>query len=113
MHKIALDSIAKEQLEMARGAEAARHSETLLGGHDLAMRQTLIAVAQGADMSEHVNPGQATVYVLEGEIEVRAGSDSEQVGAGEFLVIPNESHSVTALADSVFLLTAVPRGHIS
>jgi quercetin dioxygenase-like cupin family protein len=113
MRTLELAAVAKEQLAHAREADSARSSETLLGGHDAAMRQTLIALAGGAEMSEHVNPGQASIVVLEGEIEVHAGTERTQVGRGEFVELPPEPHSVRALSDSAFLLTAVPRGHIS
>lgn len=112
MDRYSLDTLAREHLEKARGSHASRSSETVFGGHQHAMRQTIVALLDGAQLDEHNNPGEATLYVLVGRVELTAGADSEQAERGEFLVIPDERHGLRALADSVVLLTAVPRGQI-
>jgi quercetin dioxygenase-like cupin family protein len=106
--KVSLDATAREQLDAARGSSAQRAATTLVGGHEYVMRQTLIALLAGATMDEHENPGEATVYVVNGRIRVRADGDSWEAGMGELLELPPARHSVEALEDSAMLLTAVP-----
>lgn len=111
--KISLDATAREQLEAARRSEAHRAATTVVGGHEHVMRQTVVALVAGADLAEHDSPGEASLYVVSGRIELRADGDSWQARTGDLLEIPPMRHSLHALEDSAVLLTAVPRGHIS
>lgn len=112
MQKLSLDALAREQLERARAGASARSSATVFGGHEHALRQTLVALLAGAALSDHENPGEATLHVLRGRVELTAGEDSWEARSGDFLVIPDARHGVLAHEDSVVLLTAVPRNHI-
>jgi quercetin dioxygenase-like cupin family protein len=112
MHKIALHEVASDLLAAARRSTASRSTETVLGGHAAAMRQSVIALSGGADLSEHVNPGQASVYVITGDVEIRAEGDDIRLSRGEYVEIPDVPHSLHAVTDAAILLTAVPRGHI-
>jgi len=111
MQKISLGTAAREQLEIARSTSAARSSATVYGGHEHALRQTLIALLAGASLGEHENPGEATVHVLTGHVQLIAGPETGEGHAGDLLVIPDARHGLHAVEDSVLLLTAVPRGH--
>lgn len=106
-----LQELGQRLLAEARAASARRSSTTVVGSSGLSMRQTLIALASGATLSEHDNPGEATAQVLVGRIRLAAadGSASWDVPAGQLLRIPEARHHVEALEDSVFLLSAVPR----
>jgi quercetin dioxygenase-like cupin family protein len=110
MRKISLDAIAREQLAAAGRADASRASVTVFGGHEHVMRQTVIAMTEGADLSEHDNLGEATLYVIKGRVDLQAGGDSWQARSGDFVEIPPVRHSLHAIEDSVVLLSAVPRG---
>lgn len=110
MRKHSLDAVAREQLEAAKRAPAARAATTVVGGHEYVMRQTVMALTAGAHMDEHENPGEATLHVLSGRVELRSGENSWEVRTGDLLEVPQGRHSVHALEDSAFLLTAVPRG---
>jgi quercetin dioxygenase-like cupin family protein len=112
MQKLSLDATAREQLELARGNGAARSSVTVYGGHEHALRQTVVALADGAELGEHDNPGEATVHVLTGRVRLSAGGNEWDGRRGDLLVVPDERHSLLALEDAVVLLTAVPRAHI-
>lgn len=112
MQKLSLDATAREQLAHARGNGAARSSATVYGGHEHALRQTVVALVGGAELSEHENPGEATVHVLFGRVRLSAGGNDWDGRSGDLLVIPNERHSLLALEDAVVLLTVVPRAHI-
>ncbi|HJQ41994.1 MAG TPA: cupin domain-containing protein [Jatrophihabitantaceae bacterium] len=107
-----LNAVAQRHLDLAKKADAARSSETVLGGHESALRQTVITLANGAETSEHLNPGQASILVLSGEIEVRTETARSELSTGEFIEVPHDPHWVRALSDSALLLTAVPRAHI-
>lgn len=113
MQKLSLEAIAHEQLEAARTSTAARSSLTVFGGHEHALRQTVVALRAGAALADHVNPGEATLYVLVGRVAVTAGNDSWEGRRGDLIVIPDATHGLLAHEDSVVLLTAVPRGHVS
>lgn len=111
MQKISLDAAAREQLALARNTSAARSSGTVYGGHEHALRQTVLALLAGASLSEHKNPGEATVHVLSGRVQLTAGDDMWEGRSGDLLIIPDADHALLAVEDSVVLLTAVPRGH--
>jgi quercetin dioxygenase-like cupin family protein len=112
MHTVSLDAIAREQLDLALKANSARSSATIFGGHEHALRQTVVALRAGAALSEHENPGEATLIVLSGRVELTAGADAAEARQGDLIVIPDAMHGLRALEDSAVLLTAVPRGHV-
>ena len=110
MQKTSLDALAREQLEAARRSSAGRAAATVVGGHERTLRQTVVALTAGSEMAEHENPGEATLIVLTGRIEMLAGDDAWQARSGDLLEIPPERHTLRALEDCAVLLTAVPRG---
>ena len=112
MQKMSLDALAREQLDAARRSSAGRAAATVYGGHEHALRQTLIALTAGSRLDEHDNPGEATLQVISGRITLEAGSDSWQGRSGDLLIVPSSRHAVAADEDSAVLLTAVPRAHI-
>jgi quercetin dioxygenase-like cupin family protein len=112
MQKMSLDAIAKEQLNRARDAHAGRSATTVFGGHEHALRQTVIALLAGSTLSDHENPGEATLHVLAGRVEISAGTDEWEGRSGDLLIVPDATHGLRALEDSVVLLTAVPRAHV-
>jgi quercetin dioxygenase-like cupin family protein len=113
MQKLSLDALARELLSRAtdNGAPGAgggsRAAQTVVGGHEKALRQTVIALVKDAALAEHASPGEATLYVLRGRVTLTAGTASWEGREGDLLVIPDAPHSVTALADSAVLLTVV------
>jgi quercetin dioxygenase-like cupin family protein len=111
MQKLSLTALAREQLVVAGRSTSSRSASTVFGGHERTMRQTVIALLQDARLDEHENPGEATVLVLSGRVELSADGDVWQARTGDLLVVPPVRHSLRALEDSTVLLTAVPRGH--
>ncbi|HVV31015.1 MAG TPA: cupin domain-containing protein [Mycobacteriales bacterium] len=109
MQKMSLDAIGREQLEDARQSSSSRAATTVVGGHDRVLRQTVIALAANGELSEHESPGEATVFVLSGRVELRANGQSWDGRKGDLLIIPDTRHSLHAHEDSAVLLTAVPR----
>jgi quercetin dioxygenase-like cupin family protein len=72
MEKFSLEARAHVLMKSAATAPAGRAAETVYGGHEHVLRQTLIALTAGAALSEHENPGEATVQVLGGRVRLVA-----------------------------------------
>lgn len=107
MDSVSLSQLANEQLDLARSAHSGRSAQTVHGGHDHQLRQTLIALIAGRDLSEHHSPGETTLQVLTGRVRLTT-ADAEWNGAsGDLLVVPRERHGLHAVDDSVILLTVL------
>lgn len=105
MKKLSMDALIRQLLERAAQANGGRAAETVYGGHEHTLRQTLIAMNQGTVLAEHENPGEATVQVLRGRVRMAAGADSWDGIAGDLIVVPDARHSLEALETAVVLLT--------
>jgi quercetin dioxygenase-like cupin family protein len=107
MEPISLDALTAELFERAREGTAGRAAHNLLAGRQHPLSQTVIAILGGHELAEHDSPGEATLQVLRGRVRFTAGSDSCELGTGDFLPIPPERHSVAADEDAVLLLSVV------
>jgi quercetin dioxygenase-like cupin family protein len=107
MESVSLTTLAEEQLEVARTSHSGRAAQTIHGGHDHLLRQTLIALAAGHGLGEHTMPGQATLQVLRGRVRLCTADDEWMGTTGDYLVIPRERHSLHADGDAVVLLTVL------
>ncbi|WP_218221396.1 cupin domain-containing protein [Nesterenkonia sp. Act20] len=105
MQKTSLIALARHELANAREASSGRSAKTVYGGHEHQLRQTVIALRAGEELSEHENPGEATLQVLEGRVTLKSGDVSWNGSAGDLLIIPDSLHSLDAVGDSVVLLT--------
>lgn len=105
MEKFSLTALAREQLESARQASSGRRAETVYGGHEHVLRQTVIALLADRSLDEHDSPGEATVYVLGGRVRLTAGTDAWDGRTGDLIVVPAGPHSLHALEDATVLLT--------
>lgn len=105
MQKLSLTALVREHLERARASSAGRSAETVYGGHEHTLRQTLVALKAGCSLAEHENPGEATAHVVSGRVRVTAGSDSWEGRDGDLIIMPPARHSLDALEDSAVLLT--------
>ena len=81
----------------AKRASSGRSAETVFGGHERHLRQTLIALRAGESLSEHENPGEATVQVLFGRVLLRAGSAEWNGSPGDLLTVPDGRHALDAV----------------
>ncbi|GAA4414183.1 cupin domain-containing protein [Fodinibacter luteus] len=107
MDGISLTTLADEQLEAARQGQSARAARTIHGGHDRVLRETVIALLAGHELSEHESPGEATLQVLRGRVRLDAEPNTWEGSAGDHVVVPAQRHTVSALEDAVVLLTVV------
>lgn len=94
-------------LATARASSAQRAADTVYGGRDTLLRQTAIALVAGAELGEHASPPEATLQVLSGRVRLSGAGRSWDVATGGLVPIPPERHSLTALEDSVVLLSVL------
>ncbi len=113
MEKFSLDAIAREQAKRAAATPAGRSAETVYGGHEHTLRQTVLALTAGTSLAEHETPGEATVQVLSGRIRLTTGDTAWEGRSGDLLVVPGARHAVHAVEDSAILLTVSKAIHAS
>jgi quercetin dioxygenase-like cupin family protein len=105
MEKPSLEALAREQMKAATAAPAGRSARTVYGGHEHVLRQTVMALTAGSSMSEHENPGEATVQVLHGRVRLVADGVEWEGRDGDLLIVPQAPHTLHALEDAAVLLT--------
>lgn len=71
------------------------------------LRQTVLALIGGRSLGEHESPGEATLQVLAGRVRLSAAGNSAEAATGDHLAIPLTRHDLTAIEDSVVLLSVV------
>ena len=101
-----LTDLTRTTLEAAQDNPHGRHGDLLLrDGH---LRQSIIALTDGSVLADHNAPPAATLQVLQGAVMVTAGPGEDvRLTAGQLTQLTKARHGVTALTDSVFLLTTV------
>jgi quercetin dioxygenase-like cupin family protein len=110
MKSISLNALGDEQLARARHSRHGRAAYTVHGGHDHALRQTVVALAKGHRFREDGALGEATLQVLRGRVRLTTVRDTWEGVPGDQLTIPPQRHSLDVPQDSVILLT-VPTDH--
>jgi quercetin dioxygenase-like cupin family protein len=101
---IDVHALAGELLEKATSENSGRAARTLPHPID-GLRQTVIALRAGADLSEHESPGPASLMVIRGRVRLVTGEQSVEIGAHQISPIPDRRHSLHADEDSVVLLS--------
>lgn len=99
-----VDEKAHQLLAEACAADNGRAAKMLV--NDGPLRQTVIALREGTVLQEHNSPPAASIFLFTGKVTVK-GQAEEPVGEGQLVTLTHQRHSVSALEDSVFLLTTV------
>jgi quercetin dioxygenase-like cupin family protein len=105
MQKISLEALARQQMKLAVTAAGQHTADTVYGGHEKVLRQTVIGMIAGARLREHESPGEATVLILHGRVRLSMADLSWEGTRGDLLIIPDSRHSLEALEDAAVLLT--------
>jgi quercetin dioxygenase-like cupin family protein len=105
MQRISLDALAAQQLELAAAHGGRPAADTVVGGHERVLRQTVVGMMAGTELGEHNNPGEATVHVLRGRVRLTSEGQAWEARSGDLLKVPNARHGLQALEDSAILLT--------
>ncbi|WP_236243025.1 cupin [Streptomyces sp. CC228A] len=100
-----LYAIAEEHLVAAHRSEHGRSANLLLRQQPL--RQTVIALTAGTKLDEHNAPPAASLQVLRGVLKLRTATEEIELTNGDLYLVPQERHSLVAVTDVAFLLTAV------
>jgi quercetin dioxygenase-like cupin family protein len=109
MQKISLEALARQQMKLAASAGGQHTADTVYGGHEKVLRQTVIGMIAGARLAEHENPGEATVLILHGRVRLSAANSFWDAARGDLLIMPEGRHSLDALENSAVLLTVAKR----
>ncbi|WP_159929592.1 LuxR family transcriptional regulator [Rhodococcus sp. WAY2] len=106
MRKYSVTAIARHRLAHARSAPSGRSAETVYGGHEHRLRQTLIALTPGRRLADVPIHGEATVYIMCGRVRLTCRDSHDDAVAGDLVTIP-AAHPprVEALVESVLVLT--------
>jgi quercetin dioxygenase-like cupin family protein len=105
MDTTSLASTASAHIERARAAAHGRSAHTVHGGHDRALRQTVVALRAGTTLNEHHSSREATLQVLAGRVRLTSDTQAMEAVAGDLLPVPGVSHTLDAVEDSALLLT--------
>lgn len=109
---ISLVALVDRHLEKARSVSSGRSSDTVYGGAEHSLRQTVFALTAGAKLQDHESPGEATLQVLSGHVILTGGPSGDVHGhSGDLIVIPLVRHGLSAVTDSAILLTVVKTPH--
>ena len=106
-----LQALSDQLLETARTSSSGRAARTVFGEAHQTLHQTLIALLAGQGLAEHGNPGQATVQVLRGSLTLDFGIEALPGSVGTLLAVPEQDHSLSAVEDTVLLLTVAKLEH--
>jgi hypothetical protein len=96
MNKVSLNAVCRSLLARAASAPAGRSTETVYGGHEHVLRQSVMALSAHRGLAEHS---------LTGRVRLHAGREEWDARTGDLLVLPSAPHSIEALEDSTMLLT--------
>lgn len=83
-------------LAEARAAKSGRAGHTLTPGAGARLKQTLLALTVGTVLADHESPGEATLHVLSGTVDLTAGDTTIRLNTGGYSPIPLMRHGVPA-----------------
>ena len=69
---------------------------------------TIFAFDKGQGLSEHVTPYDATVIVVEGEVNIRISGENHDLKEGEMIIMPaNKPHALKAVTQFKMILIMI------
>jgi len=104
---VPIAALVREQWERARTSPRGQSSSIVATDPSHQFRQTVLAVTEGHRIAEHHEFQMTTVHVLVGQVRVASGTTVSTATCGDLLVMPRTPHSLTAVRDSVVLLTSI------
>jgi quercetin dioxygenase-like cupin family protein len=107
MSPIDLHSLAQTLIDEARTHHSGRQASSFHGAPGGSLTQIVLALVKGRSLSEHENPGQATLQVIVGRVTLATSERTYALDAGDFMVIPHQRHDLVAVEDSAVVLTVV------
>jgi quercetin dioxygenase-like cupin family protein len=96
MESISLTGLASENLAEAGRSHSGRAAHAIHGGHTHELRQTVLALLAGHDLSEHDSPAEARLQVLQGHVRLTTGNDVWEGKTGDYVAIPAQRHALPA-----------------
>ncbi|MET8565125.1 LuxR family transcriptional regulator [Streptomyces flaveolus] len=110
MRKLSLDALARERLENASTAASGRSAATVYGGHEHALRQTVLALTARTSLAEHEKPGEATPLMLRGRVRLTSGDNSSEGRSGDLITVPTAPPQSAGGRGRAVLLTVAKQG---
>lgn len=109
MNKLSLQAKGRELSRIAADASSGRAADTIFGGHDKRLRQTVIALRAGAEMSMNESPDEASLIVISGHIWL-IGDDTKWFGREwSYLIVEPGSFRIRADTDASMVLTVATK----
>lgn len=105
MNSVNLGALIADERTAAADHPKGRTTRRVHGGDGEAIRQVLVTLRDGGALADHENPGDASLQVLEGTVRLEAGDAAWEGSAGDFLVIPDRRHNLTARGDAAVLIS--------
>jgi quercetin dioxygenase-like cupin family protein len=102
-HVVSLGPLADELLRQAREHSSGRAASTVMTGSG--MRATVIAMTEGTELAHHDSPPSATLHALHGSVRLQAANREWVLNEHEMVTVPPQRHGLSALTDTVVLLT--------
>ncbi|WP_129839940.1 cupin [Streptomyces sp. RFCAC02] len=101
-----ITELADEHLALARDADHGRSAHLFL--RDGPLRQSVIALTAGSVLEEHDAPPASSIQILRGRVRLVASDGvAADLEAGHIMQVPHSRHTLTAVHESVVLMTAV------
>lgn len=110
VNKLNLQAKARELAQRASASNSGRAADTITGGHEKRLRQTVVALREGTEMDVREGPDEATLLVISGRLWLAAGETRWSAQEWGYLVVPDEPYSIKAETDTTFMLTVALRG---
>ncbi|MER3389361.1 MAG: hypothetical protein RJQ01_04950 [Microcella sp.] len=101
-----LPTMADHLLALATENPQRRASQRIDLDHGT-LRMTAIGFAEGGELPDHRNPGEAVLQVVRGRVRLSDATRTIDLDAGMIARIPDGLHRLDALEPSVVVLTAI------